>query len=225
LDICDSKGLRNRAFMKAFVFSDLHAQNRQLFNLSNFFKQKNDIDIIICAGDILNMGEPISFIPKFIETINEIGLPFFWVPGNNDFGRGYFKLNSAFKSLEGRIAHFDEMALTGVGGSPASWSGQYAGENMIDRKSIGGTIFVSHVPPPGLLNMQKQDCKSPTSLRKFSDSPLLHICGHQHSRWGCSYLGQTKVINPGPLSWGQYAIINLDNLEIKFERFFNNREM
>lgn len=205
--------------MKAFVFSDLHAQNKQLSNLVNFFQSNKEIDIIICAGDIVNMGEPVYFMSAFINAIDKINLPFFWVPGNNDFGRSYHKLNSKYKSLEGKISKICDITMTGVGGSPASWSGQYAGENMIDKKSVGGTIFVSHVPPPGLLNMQKQDCKSPTSLRKFADSPRLHICGHQHSRWGCSYLGQTKVVNPGPLSWGQYAIINLDNLEIKFERF------
>lgn len=232
--------------MKAFVFSDLHAQSKQLHNLEQFLSaEKDNFDLIIFAGDLLNMGEPVGFVNNFIEVINKIGLPFFWVPGNNDFGRSYHKLAARYPTLEGKVSKFstprlgsgsaptESVVLTGVGGSPASWAGQYAGETMIDRKNIAGSIFVSHVPPPGILVMNKYDWKNPNfsvisteaeksdkfTGRRFGDSPLVHICGHQHSRWGCGYLGTVKVINPGPLAWGQYVILDTETLEVTFERF------
>jgi len=256
--------------MKAFVFSDLHASERQLYNFKKYFEAGHDIDLLIFAGDLVNMGEPVSFVTKFNDAISKINLPFFWVPGNNDFGRSYFKLNAKYPSLEGKVVEFKKSVIStgaeksfsekisrqarddnmikfsGVGGSPASWAGQYAGEKMIDKKDITGSIFVSHTPPPGLLVMNKYDWPNPNieyrnskqiqnsnkknskqvsdfgfraSGLRLSDSPIVHICGHQHSRWGVGYLGTTKVINPGPLEWGRYAIVNLENLEVKFSKF------
>ena len=250
---------------KALLFSDLHCNNRQLQNLYDFVIQNNSIDVIIFAGDVVNMGEPVWFMEKFIKTIDELKIPFFWVPGNNDFGRAYYKINAKYKSLEGKVAEIDvhkltpqcnealTRRLTGVGGSPASWSGQYEGESMIDKKKIGGSIFISHVPPPGILVLQQKDLPTPllnyfhseNSLchpeqsegsikkdssalpqndavipkRRFSDSPLVHICGHIHYRWGTAYLGQTKVIQLASLETGHYAILDLETLAVKFERF------
>lgn len=239
--------------MRALVFSDLHVNHKYLDDLVKYCIGHEEIDLLIFAGDFLNGGEPSSFASTFIEAIEKVNRPFFWVPGNNDFGRGYHKLNAKYPSLEGKVVVYkpavissenekshvredshagsssakgglalaqddNSIRLTGVGGSPASWAGQYAGETMIDRKSIAGSIFISHVPPPGIMVMNKYDCEMPTD-KKLSDAPLIHICGHQHSRWGCGYLGRTKVINPGPLEWGRYVIINLENLKVEFKKF------
>lgn len=242
--------------MKLFIFSDLHASYKQLANIANFFESINSADALIFAGDVVNMGEPIGFINRFIEVIGTINKPFFWVPGNNDFGRGYYKLKSTFSSLEGDITKYEDITLCGVGGSPASWSGQYAGEKMIDKKKIGGSIFVSHFPPPIVLNWQREDytlspipkskndvssisdgiltssgkagllrmtkretSNDPLALKKLSDSPLVHICGHIHHQWGVSYLGSTKVIKLGAAELGHYAILDVNTLKVDFCRF------
>lgn len=224
----------------ALLFSDLHCSNKYLAALPDLIAQNKKIKVLIFAGDAVNMGEPVWFMDKFVETIQKIDLPLLWVPGNNDFGRAYHKLNAKYKSLEGKVVSIEGRDFTGVGGSPASWSGQYAGENMIDRKKIGGTIFISHVPPPGILTLQQKDLPSPTesndgipntglpagrqvrddrpSGRRFSDSPIVHICGHLHYRWGTAYLGQTKVIQLASLETGHYAIMDLETLEVDFRR-------
>lgn len=258
---------------KAILFSDLHASTKRLTNLYDIVIQNNEIGLIVCAGDVVNMGEPVWFIDKLIKVIDDIGLPFVWVPGNNDFGRSYHKLNSKYKSVEGRIAEEAGLSFTGVGGSPASWAGQYAGESMVDRKKIGGTIFISHYPPPGILTLQQKDLPTPLlesrnqevvglgcaeprrksrksgskvnenchseldsesiyqngdeapkqvrgdsySNRRFADSPLIHICGHLHYRWGTAYLGQTKVVQLASLETGHYAIMDLNDLSIEFK--------
>lgn len=203
---------------KAFLFSDLHSSMKQLSNMESFLL-KNKFDLLIFAGDFVNMGEPVWFTDKFLDVLQEIGLPFLWVPGNNDFGRSYYKLNSKYKSLEGDITQILGRVFTGVGGSPASWAGQYAGERMVDRKKIGGSIFVSHVPPPGILTLQQKDLPTPPLKRRFSDFPLVHICGHLHYRWGTAYLGQTKVIQLASLETGHYAIMDLETLAVEFGRF------
>lgn len=245
---------------KAFLFSDLHSSSKQLSNMEALLLNK-EFDLLIFAGDFVNMGEPVWFTDKFINVLNKINQPFLWVPGNNDFGRSYYKLNAKYKSLEGRVEQILARTFTGVGGSPASWAGQYAGESMIDKKKIGGSIFVSHVPPPTNINLRKFDIGNPKSQipnpkqiknsnvqnpkqfgefensdlefvsslelrasdlpqgRRFSDAPLVHICGHLHYRWGTAYLGQTKVIQLASLETGHYAIIDLETLAVEFKKF------
>lgn len=242
---------------KAVLFSDLHESYKQLGNLDVFLQENPDIKLAIFAGDFLNMGEPVGFVNTFMKVFSDNDAALFWVPGNNDFGPAYFKLRSRYPSLEGRVVEYDKKKFSGVGGSPASWEGQYAGEKMIDIISIAGSFFVSHVPPPGIHNYQKKDLASPLlikknsdspdssalnttnnqssrtpnavlptskydsplSRKKFSNAPLVHICGHFHSQWGCALLGQTKVIKLAPLLYGHYAIMDLDDLSVDFRRF------
>lgn len=119
---------------------------------------------------------------------------------------------------------------------------------MIDKKAIAGSIFLSHVPPPANVILKKYDVGAPLAVistpredssgaekssnnskyviqntpyekRRFSDSPLVHICGHLHYRWGTAYLGQTKIIQLASLETGHYAILDLVDLSVKFERF------
>lgn len=249
--------------MNAFLFADLHTSYKNLIRFKNFLINNEDVGLIICAGDIVDMGEPVGYMEEFIKTIGLIGKPFFWVPGNNDFGRSYYKLCAKYPTLEGKIAIIpaeagirasgvdprapfdsaqglsvtedksedDTIRLTGVGGSPASWAGQYAGEKMVDRKAIGGSIFVSHIPPPGVHNYIHGDCNYPTAGsfgsaqdgrhagRRLSDSPLVHICGHFHHQWGCAFLGSTKIIKLAALESGNYAILDMKTLEVKFGCF------
>ena len=157
------------------MFSDLHCNHKQLSNLSDYLVGNKEIEALVFAGDAVNMGEPVSFMEQFIKVIDNIGKPFLWVPGNNDFGRAYHKLNAKYKSLEGRVAKLPSTchpehirqsqcklregspSFTGVGGSPASWAGQYQGEKMIDQQEIAGSIFVSHYPPPGQYHLEKYD--------------------------------------------------------------------
>lgn len=213
--------------MKILAFSDLHTNYKNLKNIEALAIADPEILGLVCAGDILNMGNPVGFMMDFIETINKTKKSFLWVPGNNDFGPAYHRLYAKYPSLEGRVVNLDSLIpntnpvirFTGVGGSPASWAGQYAGEKMIDQKSIGGSIFVSHVPPPGLLTLQKHDLNSPTSSKKFADSPIIHICGHEHWQWGCAYLGMTKIVKIAAAESGYYATIELDTLSVEFGRF------
>ena len=117
------------------------------------------------------------------------------------------------------------MLFTGVGGSPASWSGQYAGESMVDRKKIANTVFISHYPPPGVRSYQKYDSadffssEPQSNVKKLSDSPLVHISGHLHHRWGISRLGTTKIVQLAASSIGYYAIMDLETLKIDFKEF------
>lgn len=200
----------------AFLFSDLHASNKYLDLIKNKILADKP-DLILFSGDIVNMGEPVWYAEKFIKVVDELDIAFLWVPGNNDFGRSYHKVQAKYKSLEGNTVEMFGRKFTGVGGSPASWSGQYQGEQSVDKKAIAGSIFLSHVPPPGLLTLLKYDDPREIPEKRFSDAPLVHICAHVHWQWGVGYLGQTKVIKLASSETGHYAILNLENLKVEFK--------
>lgn len=205
---------------KAFLFSDLHASKRALDSMYELVIRE-ECSLILFAGDIANMGEPLSFAEDFLKTIEKIGLPFLWIPGNNDFGRSYELVSSKYPTLEGRVVKLFDRTFTGVGGSPESWAGHYAGKSPVDSKSVAGSIFITHAPPPVAINLEKFDREKGqkderSTSKKLSDSPLVHICGHVHSRWGVGYLGETKIIKLAPFFFGHYAIMDLETLYVEF---------
>ena len=222
---------------KAFLFSDLHASKRALDSMYEIIIRE-ECSLILFAGDIANMGEPLLFAEDFIETIKKIDLPFLWIPGNNDFGRSYELVSSKYPTLEGKIVKLFDRKFTGVGGSPESWAGHYAGKSPVDSKSVAGSIFITHAPPPVSINLEKYDRQETSNPdtevgagkkqdtnksqinkltnRQFRESPLVHICGHVHSRWGVGYLGETKIIKLAPFFFGHYAIMDLETLFVEF---------
>lgn len=137
------------------LFSDMHCSVSAYQLLQDLLHQK--FSGIIFAGDFVNQGEPLSYIKKTAELIIDSQIPFYWVPGNNDFGKSYDYLQMKIPSIEGRVAKIGKYKITGVGGSPESWSSQYAGEKSISSNDVAGSIFVSHVPLPVLVNLEKHD--------------------------------------------------------------------
>jgi Icc-related predicted phosphoesterase len=231
--------------MIAFLFSDLHASEKTLKKVFGFVADpKNKIDLMLFAGDFVNMGEPLDYQEKFIQLHTLHPLPFFWVPGNNDFGRSYNLMMKYLPSVEGRVENYKGLKITGVGGSPASWSGEYQGETGIASPDLADSIFLSHQPPP-ISNLtkfdmgnnkseirnpkqyQKSNNKNSKQISKFEirnsdlqrrikDSPLIHICGHVHREWGIGYIGNTKVVKLAASYLGFAATMDTESLEVKF---------
>ena len=207
---------KNSICMNALLFTDLHTSKKALKKVFDFINdEKNQINAMFFAGDFVNMGEPVEYQEEFIRYHTKHPTPLFWVPGNNDFGRSYKLMQGYLPSVEGRVEEYNGLNITGVGGSPASWAGEYQGEKKIKRDKIKDSIFISHQPPPNLYDLKKTD-HSPAPMKKFPDSPKIHICGHFHNQWGIGYIGQTKVVKLAASYLGFAAIMNLENLKVKF---------
>ena len=153
-------------YMKALLFTDLHGSEKTLKKIFDFISNPaNQIKMMLFAGDFVNMGEPLEYQKKFIQLHTLNSVPLFWVPGNNDFGRSYKLMMKYLPSVEGRVEEYQNHKITGVGGSPASWSGEYQGETGIKAEDLKDSIFLSHQPPPGLSNLIKFD-KQDTITKK-----------------------------------------------------------
>jgi Icc-related predicted phosphoesterase len=198
--------------MNAFIFSDLHSKVKILDQIEALLPS---FDLVIFAGDLVSMGEPVSLVERFKEIIKKTKKPLFWVPGNNDFGQSYEVLNRAYPSLEGRVMEVAGRRLTGVGGSPASWAGRYGGEKAVEKNLIAGTIFVSHYPPPRIFNYatlgEENNGLSPSLLK--TRNPKSQISNSKQVQ---------NLNNSNPKSLEN---LNLENLEIFSDLEIRNSDL
>ncbi|CAG8435349.1 5561_t:CDS:2 [Diversispora eburnea] len=106
---------------------------------------------------------------------------------------------------------------------------------LLDQIKDDDIILITHVGPSkvGTTDVDKFPLKEPSTaieagspvLRKILESktstpenPLnynivINIHGHSHYPFGLSHIGQTMVINPGPLGDGRFAILTLSQLD------------
>jgi len=95
-------------------------------------------------------------------------------------------------------------------------------------KPIEGFIFLTHYTPYGVFDKVKFKTSpmygkhvgfEPYNqiIKKYN--PLIMICGHMHEYQGKQKLGKTTVINPGDISSGKAAIIEIIDKKIKNIKF------
>jgi len=54
-------------------------------------------------------------------------------------------------------------------------------------------------------------------IRRFIEmgKPFLCITGHIHESRGVDEIGETRIVNPGAFKNGNYAVIEIDNMQVK----------
>lgn len=199
--------------MKLLAISDVHSSGVDLSSL-----REERFDAVLLAGDISNGS--MSDVRKVLRHLSDLGSPVFFVPGNMD-PRSLLEvheLEGCF-NLHRNKSYLGSYSIGGVGGgliSPFSTRIEFSeGEIGSILESIGRVdIVVSHTPPfgTGLDRVRSGINVGSKALRKYIEeySPLLCVCGHIHESSGAEKIGNTLAINPGPLSWGRYALIELE---------------
>jgi Icc-related predicted phosphoesterase len=43
------------------------------------------------------------------------------------------------------------------------------------------------------------------------EQPDLVLCGHIHESRGVDEIGETQIVNPGPVAEGHYAVVDVDD--------------
>ncbi len=189
--------------MKFLSFTDLHEDKAQLRQLVNRVKQ-DDIDFVICCGDISNFG---SGLTNVLEAFDKIGKNFYVIPGNHEENLEWAKIVAKYPNcvdLHLQAIEFEEYVLLGYGGGGFAqedkefrkvarrWYGKYKGKK---------TILVTHGPPFGTkLDLLENRHVGNIDYRKFIQriKPKLAISGHLHETVGeIDEINETKLINPG----------------------------
>jgi len=214
--------------MKILAITDIHSRIGYVRKLTNIL---DEVDVAVIAGDVTYF-ESTDYALEIISLISGRKITVF-VPGNcDDPSLIEVKKESNAVNIHGDYYILDEVVFVGVGGSnitPFNTPIEYSEEELwklvsnvfqklSKEKFKGLKILVSH-PPPYNTKLDKtyfgQHVGS-ISIRKVIElfKPNLCICGHIHEARGVDKLGETIILNRGPLMRKYYARIERKNTNI-----------
>jgi len=194
--------------IKVLLLADLHGQ----YGKMNAFLEL-DPDMVIIAGDLTEFGP----VEQVRDLMAQIETPCFAVPGNCDPREIVQTIeDSSAVNLHGTSLKLGKITLTGLGGSnPTPFGTPFElSEEEIDQiltrakpdRNIHN-VLVSHAPPEGTLDQVGESNVGSTSVRKHMKEYDLVCCAHIHEEKGIKEVDGVTIVNPGPASDGNCAII------------------
>jgi len=214
--------------LRILAISDIHGA----FGKLDKVLRSTSYDLLIVAGDLAPYHNPLGFDKAFSIIAKHVGDKVVAVvAGNMDSPSliHYKPPKDNIFILHGDALKVNDDIIVGFGGGLVSPFYTYFEltedefKKLIDSikdklsvvKSYKALIAVFHNPPKGT----KVDVAFSGAhvgskvIREFIEelSPKLVICGHIHEARGYDRLGETVIVNPGPLLIGYYALIDIDD--------------
>lgn len=203
------------------AISDLHESTQNIARIPD----ADQAEGIIVTGDLTNAGNSKT-ADRILEQIAEVNPTIYALFGNMDQKGVQGLLQDKNVSIHARGVRLDEnIGLAGVGaslptpfgtpsevsdGTLASWLEQAVSE----IEHLPRTILATHNPPLNTVTDRLSDGRHVGSrkLREFIESsqPQVVVTGHIHEAAGEERIGESKIINPGPLQTGGYVLIRQD---------------
>ncbi len=190
------------------------------------------VDLLVVGGDITTFGTPDD-AERAITEWRPLAPRLLAVAGNCDSPEIDARLVELEVSLDARGAVIDDVGLFGASAAPHSplntpyevpdeELGRRAEAGLADVDGARVRIFCPHSPPydtacDGLRS--GRHVGSP-ALRAFVDreQPDLLLCGHIHEARGMDEVGRTRVVNPGPVASGHYALVEVgDGVSVELD--------
>lgn len=194
--------------MRVLVTSDLHGALAWLRRAISYAEEQGLGTLVYC-GDVQN-----TEAPRMLASFRGRALA---VPGNMDGYEELEAMEEAGVSIHGRAVEHGGYIFAGAGGLNFREAlGALAG--CLARGS-SKLVLVTHHPPKGLrvdLALGRFHAGS-SALRDFiaERAPVACFCGHIHEARGVDWLGDTLVVNPGPLARGYAAVVDLERREVE----------
>jgi len=213
--------------VRLVAITDLHGNVKMSEKLAELLVGEKP-DVLLIAGDITHFSGAET-ARKVLGPLLETGVPILAVHGNCD-GRDVPELLDELGIwIHDRRRELSGIGFVGVGGSnitPFNTIWELSEDEIREillRNYRPGDIILSHVPP--------RDTKADLvhsglhvgsrALREFieENQPPLVITGHIHEARSVDHVGETVIVNPGPLFRRYYAEIiladNVINVELK----------
>ncbi|MFN4133096.1 MAG: metallophosphoesterase family protein [Candidatus Hadarchaeales archaeon] len=206
--------------MKILVVADFHGNSNAEANLGKLLER--GYDCLLMIGDLTNFG-PLEAAESLLETVRRHGVPSFAVPGNCDPKQILQLLEKYGVSLHGKCQSLGNMTFVGLGGSnitpfktPFELTEAEIREELaaVACNISGQWILATHTPPYGtaLDIVNSGSHVGSKSIREYVElkQPTVVACGHVHEARGIDVLGNTMMVNPGPISKGLAAEIRIN---------------
>ncbi|MGJ3239633.1 MAG: metallophosphoesterase family protein [Anaerolineae bacterium] len=207
--------------LSLIAFPDIHDKSALLREIRHVIA---DVDVVLLPGDMTHGNvENLHTILDLISTYNE---QIYAVCGNMDTVEMNMWLAREGISLHRKNVIVDELAILGCGGALPFYGKYVFSEDELAgflTDSVRGLpdampkILMSHQPPYGTmfdLPADSDEHVGSHAVRAFieREQPLICFTGHMHHCVGIERLGNTQIINPGPI-WqsNQYAYAEIDN--------------
>lgn len=207
--------------MRILAIADIHGNGSVVQKLENHISRA---DLVVVVGDITHFGKKKDAI-QVLDFIRSRAKIFKGVTGNCDFREVDDLLDEYGANLHSRGIIIGRVGLVGLGGSlvtPFDTPNEYTEDEIagflevafsyVDKKIP--IVLVSHQPPYGTKcdRIRGGTPVGSKSIREFIErrSPRVCICGHIHESVGIDTIGDTVVVNPGPLSAGRFAVVDID---------------
>jgi Icc-related predicted phosphoesterase len=212
--------------MKFLVISDMHGNTDVLEKLDKEFK---DCDGVLFAGDFAKFGHPETGTPALEALCRKHDL-MYAVIGNCDEPDFLSEIERKDISIQGALVFHDGLAFAGSGGGTVhdgDTPNERTEEDLLqdlsvvvhansdmDAGPVQNLILILHNPPKDTCCDQVAPGVHVGSalFRKFIEDykPLAVITGHIHEGIGIDHIGDSVVINPGPLMNGNYAVMEVE---------------
>ncbi len=192
--------------MKILHVSDVHGMSGLLRYALESLSAELGVDLIVISGDFEFYDESILSLPR---------VPVVAVTGNMDDQGVAVMLDRAGVRLDGKVTNIRGVIVCGIGGLSTT---KDAVAVLSSASGKGVDILVSHYPPKGTaVDLSYRGVHIGKEIIRdviLEVKPRLCLCGHVHESRGIDRVGSTLVVNPGPLSRGYYALVDLNSLTV-----------
>lgn len=209
--------------MRALLVVDIHGDVEKLEKIL----ERAEYDAILCAGDLSDANKFSDYESKLedvLETFDRQGKLVKAVPGNMDPEEECIrKLIETRMNIHKKIASFETFEAVGFGGGitpfgtpfePAGKEIKQTIETLYPRMKHDTKVAVIHQPPADTeLDIADGNHVGSQEVRELieeKDFQLL-LTGHIHESRGRDQIGDTLMVNPGPVMEGYYAIAEIDD--------------
>ena len=181
------------------------------------------VDVLVVGGDLTTFGTPED-ADRALELWRPLAPVLLAVAGNCDSPAIDERLVAAGVSLDGRGVVIDGVGLAGVSAAPYSpldtphevpddELGRRGAEALAELDGCRVRIFCPHAPPHGTAcdRLRSGEHVGSPSLRALveREQPDVVLCGHIHESRAVDELGGTRIVNPGPVAAGHYALVEV----------------
>jgi len=227
--------------IKYLLITDIHGYVKPLVKV---LRSEKDYDAILLAGDISGYDGRYDHVLKVLSEEARLGISIVMVIGNMDNPKLLNIISENYpeiKCLHGNLTTVGNIMIAGLSGglySPFNTPFELGEDdfstlikNIVNELRGASTskrfILLTHTPPykTKVDVVYRGEHVGSRAIRKFIEelAPLAVVSGHIHEARGIDRIGNSIIVNPGPLFKGFYGFmsVNDNNIDVMLLKLKN----